>query len=214
MEVKYIGFTYTTLENRLKEHIKHSKNLKKHSHKIHWFRSLMSANLTPMLELIETLEGCREDAYEREQYWISHFRSTGSMLVNSTDGGPGIQGFQHSESTKSLLSEKSKEAWKNKSEEEKKKISESTTKRMIGNQYSLGRKDTELLKVNKGKRILKELNPKWRGNVVQKSLLGEVLGMFDTLSAAQEATGVNRSTIHLSIKTQKATKGFFWEYDR
>jgi len=214
LEIKYVGFTYTPLEKRLKEHIKDSKNIKKHSHKIHWFRSLAEKKLIPKLELIETIQGNRDEAYIREQYWISLFKSEGISLVNSTDGGAGVQGFQHSESTKTVLSQKTKEAWERKSDEEKRYMSELTSKRMLGNQYSKGRKDTELLRLNKGKRFSGALNPRWKGNILQKSLSGEILGIFTTLDAAQESTGINRSVIHLAIKKQKPHKEFIWEYDR
>jgi len=44
--------------------------------------------------------------YELEKWWIAQFRKEGYKLVNGTDGGEGICGWQHSEVTRKKMSEK------------------------------------------------------------------------------------------------------------
>lgn len=82
--VRYIGRTKKPLEVRLAEHLSEARG-KKCNHRLNWLRSLSQP---PTIAVIE--EVLAEDAYFREQYWISLARDYGCRLVNDNDGGPGI----------------------------------------------------------------------------------------------------------------------------
>lgn len=213
LQIRYVGYTSKPLETRLIEHIKDSRRSKIQSHKKNWIKKLLDLGKTPTIELLETLDYNIDNAHKIEQVWITFFKKLGHNLVNSTDGGAGIQGFKHSEKTKKLLAQKSKEAWIRMPSEEKERLKEVYRKKMLGNQYSKGRKDTETLKANKGKRITGKLNPRWRGYVLQKDLSGEVLNKYETLREAGDALGIDKRRIHQAIKGNKALVGYIWQYE-
>lgn len=60
-------------------------------------------------EAIKIEEGLsEEESNESEKYWIAQFKSWGFNLANMTDGGDGISGWKHSESSKKKMSESKK----------------------------------------------------------------------------------------------------------
>jgi group I intron endonuclease len=86
LDVRYVGFTSKSLEERLRGHIYDSK-FEQH-HKARWVRSILAANKRPVILHVET--ATPENWKERERFWINHFRKTGCRLTNSSDGGDGI----------------------------------------------------------------------------------------------------------------------------
>lgn len=82
-EVRYIGVTQRTLEQRLYQHVWESKT-NRGTHKIHWIRTLTNQNLKPIIKLIEV---CTDNNWEeREKYWISFYKN----LTNTHQGGAGL----------------------------------------------------------------------------------------------------------------------------
>lgn len=82
-EIRYIGKTLKAIKRRLQGHMAEAKG-PHHNHRLAWIRSLGRA---PIIEVMEWTS--RENAAEREIYWIAWARSMGCDLVNGTDGGEG-----------------------------------------------------------------------------------------------------------------------------
>jgi hypothetical protein len=83
--VRYVGKTRRILSYRLSSHLCDAKRrINGGCHRVNWIRSLLSNGLSPMIVLIETVIG---HGSSEEIKWISHFRSIGAKLTNSTDGG-------------------------------------------------------------------------------------------------------------------------------
>lgn len=82
-EVRYVGKTKLTLEQRLKQHLRR----KTKDHKGCWVESLKTKNLIPVMESIERVSD--ETWVAREMYWIQYYKELDAKLVNSNDGGEG-----------------------------------------------------------------------------------------------------------------------------
>lgn len=80
-EVRYVGQTKNTLEERLRGHLKSKENV----YRIHWLKSLIKEGLIPKIEVIEEVE--KNEASFSEMFWISMFKSWGFRLCNLTEGG-------------------------------------------------------------------------------------------------------------------------------
>lgn len=92
--VRYVGATTNALRVRLHHHTMAAKGRRKSKLAL-WFKSLLDVGSMPAAEAIETVPA-DGDWPEAEKRWIAHFRAEGADLVNSTDGGPGINGFKAS----------------------------------------------------------------------------------------------------------------------
>lgn len=97
-EIKYIGKTTKKLSCRLNEHLlEPSNNLKKI-----WIQELLSNNLLPV---IEEIESCSIDLSDKlEQYWIFQFKSWNFKLLNLTNGGKGSLGYKMPKEVKDKIS--------------------------------------------------------------------------------------------------------------
>jgi len=91
-EIRYVGRS-TNPKARLREHVKHARNMVEDTHKARWIRALLAQSQRPALSVIEVVEGGAWQ--ERERYWISELRSRGCKLTNLSDGGDGNCGFKH-----------------------------------------------------------------------------------------------------------------------
>lgn len=49
-----------------------------------WVGELRVLDLSPLLEILETIEGTKKEASIRENHWIKHFLSLGMSLMNIT----------------------------------------------------------------------------------------------------------------------------------
>lgn len=83
-EIRYIGATVCTLNQRLSHHKYSALKKKVATHIAKWIRSLDKEKLFPIIELIENCSNSNWE--EREKYWISKF----SNLTNIKEGGKGI----------------------------------------------------------------------------------------------------------------------------
>lgn len=87
-ELRYIGKTYLrpgltvkeSLNKRLLGHLK-SRKITYHSR---WVKGLLAVKEIPEIFLIEKVGVSWADA---EKFWISYFKTIGSKLTNTTEGG-------------------------------------------------------------------------------------------------------------------------------
>ena len=131
-EVRYIGQTKHSLEERLRGHLKG----KGKTYRVYWINSLKNKGLVPNIELIEEVD--KSIGSQTEIYWISMFRFWGFNLTNLTDGG-------ETSTTKNIIRS---EEWRKNirigklnsdfkySEESKLKMSESAKKRGVNSKGS------------------------------------------------------------------------------
>lgn len=75
--VRYVGMTKKTLEQRLAGHIRETGN----GDKYEWINGLRETGQSPIIELIE--KGANENkAITRERFWIDHYLQAGCDLLN------------------------------------------------------------------------------------------------------------------------------------
>lgn len=92
--VGYVGAT-ANLPRRVKQHLSGRSNHRKDI----WLASLGYNVDFVVLEKVES--GMRDEA---ERYWVEHYRRVGVDLYNETDGGSGMLGRPHKETTKQRIS--------------------------------------------------------------------------------------------------------------
>src|SRR6476620_3006053 len=85
-ELRYVGQTALTLENRLKSHTWDS-TLAHKNHRTKWLKKLISQGLLPIIELLE--EVSESEANDAERFWITQFKALGCRLINVQEGGIG-----------------------------------------------------------------------------------------------------------------------------
>lgn len=86
-ELRYVGKTSMSLEERLKHHIWPS-SLKEKTYRANWISSLMAKGLKPKIELLEEHK-TQSELDEAEIFYIEYFRAIGFRLVNTSNGGDG-----------------------------------------------------------------------------------------------------------------------------
>ena len=153
-KIRYIGWTYE-IKQRLEKHCFPSE-YNKDTYKCHWIKQLISLEMKPDIMILE--ECMYAERGEREKWWIAYFGR--ENLTNSTDGGEGVIGFNHTEESKIKMSKGKKgvSAWwlkgKSLSLEAKERI----------RRANLGRKHTEETKNKMSKsqrgRIVSEIGRK------------------------------------------------------
>src|SRR5258708_6510033 len=82
-EVRYVGQTRGSLQNRLTGHLKAARNPTQHVHR--WIAKIGGKAVIRLLEKTDEL-----DAAERR--WIAKLRKRGARLCNETDGGESSHG--------------------------------------------------------------------------------------------------------------------------
>lgn len=90
-ELRYIGKTFTSPDQRLKQHLR-PYALRVRTHKGAWLRRLAREGQRPSLDVIDVVDVINID--EAERFWIAYWRFIGASLVNGTDGGDGRNGQQ------------------------------------------------------------------------------------------------------------------------
>ena len=100
-EVRYIGQTTKTAEQRLVEQIDVSRRQNRRPVE-KWIRKLAEEDARPVVRVFEQPD--TDDLDEREMTWIASGRLQGWRLLNVSDGGVGIRGYQHTEETKASIS--------------------------------------------------------------------------------------------------------------
>lgn len=103
-QIKYVGKT-VNINRRFKEHIS-PYYLKTNTAKNNWIKKLLSENLQPIFEVLETCENI--NWCDREKHWINYYRELGFDIKNMCDGGEGNHGLKMSNDFKLNLSKKRK----------------------------------------------------------------------------------------------------------
>jgi len=168
--IRYVGKSNTP-KRRLNHHL-HDNWV---CHRTNWIKQLLGIGLSPQLIILEEVE--QRIWKERECFWISLLRANGFNLVNSTEGGDGLENpseeVRHKISVANIGRPSSRKGKKN-SAETRKKISEA----MKGKQLWLGRKHTpetiEKLSVwHRGRKVSEETKKKMSASHMgNKSALG------------------------------------------
>ena len=83
-EVRYIGITISSLNQRLSQHKYAAFTKKADMHVSKWFRKLKKENLVPVISLLEIVK--KDNWQEKEKYWIKQFNN----LTNIREGGQGV----------------------------------------------------------------------------------------------------------------------------
>jgi len=82
--IRYIGVTVSSLNQRLSQHKYAAFTKKADMHVSKWFRKLKEENLIPIISLLENVK--KENWEEREKHWIKQFNN----LTNIREGGQGV----------------------------------------------------------------------------------------------------------------------------
>lgn len=101
--IRYIGMTTQTIEDRFKGHKKAAKSGRKYP-VYDWMRKHSIENI----KTIE-LEYCEDNLEKREMFWIQYYNSLGLKLLNLTEGGSGPNGHVWSDEQRRKHSETMKE---------------------------------------------------------------------------------------------------------
>lgn len=187
-EIRYVGFTSFTVEQRIIDHVAGAKKAAD-THKKKWIRVLLRKNVLPVFYI---LERTTRNWQKRERYWIRTLRKHGCRLTNSTVGGDGLV---------------------DPSPEVRKRISEKVSKLMLGNQYRKGKRGTPEYGAHQSKTLraskrFKAAHEKRRGKPGPKHS-EETRELISQLK-----TGVPRPDMQWFGKTQaKKNKGSFWTND-
>lgn len=162
--IRYIGKTID-IKNRIKDHIKKSKNKKTHKDK--WISSLLSMGRVPEILILDMV--AKEDWMFWEKFYISLFKGWGFSLVNHTDGGDGGSFKNHTDETKLKMSKsrlgKKREPF---TEEHKLRLSESAKKKIITDEHR------EKIRISLKNAVRKPFTEEHKKNI-SESKIGRVL---------------------------------------
>ena len=87
-QVRYVGYTHFSPEQRIIDHVTGAKKFVSRTHKQKWIRKLLRKGIRPAFKILEITTA--KDWKKREQYWIKELRAQGHRLTNSTEGGEGL----------------------------------------------------------------------------------------------------------------------------
>jgi group I intron endonuclease len=224
-DVRYIGQTSKSLENRLIRHLYEARQNKCYRHR--WIISLIKLGLTPKIELLDHCETFQWS--ETERYWISMFKFWGFKLVNGDDGGRGTKGLKHSEETKKILSASrrgipqsqetvQKRVAKNTGKKRSKEFCDKNAKWWIGRNHRPETREKMSL-AKRGKRpsdlAMSVLSQMAEGNklrVAQYDLNGNFIKEFSSIIEASRETEIPSQNIGANIKGRyKHAGGFIWK---
>ena len=217
--VKYVGVTRRNPKYRLNNHIYEAK-IEPHKNK----RTKWISSVNYEIDQIILDEVPENESMFWETYWIGLCKSWGFNLVNSNNGGGGSlkkdikfskllsnrnigntyrKGKKHSINSKKLMSDKAKgrlspNKGKELSKEHKEKISKSTK----------GRNSPR-----KGVIVSETTLDKKRIKIIQLTLDGEIIKIWNSLSEASEVLGITISNISLTCNgKRKSSGGYKWKY--
>lgn len=90
-EIRYIGATIKSIEQRRNDHCKFAKN-ENNLYVHHWINSLKMKPEVICLEIVSPDKSWQDS----ERKWIAYYRKKGARLTNLTDGGEGALGCKPS----------------------------------------------------------------------------------------------------------------------
>lgn len=217
--IRYVGITKKTVEQRLQRHIYETKF--QSNHKSNWIKSMMINNQIPTIHLVEdNLE--IEQAYLKEIYYIDRLRKEGTSLTNISPGGdfnPSLLGEVKDKISKSLKGRK-------KSEEHCLKMSLSQVGKRLGEEnHFYNKKHTEESKKLMSESIkksfsdinmierLSSIKNKVKRPILQLDINGDVIKEWDSVSRVWRELGYDRKTIKLVCNgVYKQAYGYKWVY--
>lgn len=128
-EIRYVGYTSTSLKERLRHHVKDCKYKK--GYKINWIKKLLKQGLFPIITELYNFK-TKEEAIFNEIKTIFEYTLKGYNLTNLTQGGEGGTGYKFT-SEQIEISRKKRIGRKLPpcSEERKKKISQANKGRKL-----------------------------------------------------------------------------------
>lgn len=185
-EIRYIGITKQTLNQRFTKHLNDAK-LNKHNHKVHWLKKLLKNNNKPLIKELDTATSFNE-LMDLEIYWISQFKTWGYSLVNSTNGGEGSIGYKHSFKTL----------------EKMKKIRLENPKK----------KKPEIIRMTK-EEVKNHLSELYSINIVQYDINGKLLKVWKSCTEASAYYKKGASAIGHALRNPECSSlNFFWRYSQ
>lgn len=209
---KYIGKTKFTIPERIKSHIKESKNTKKNTKKISWIRSLLKNDLVPIYEILEI---CNEnDVNFWEQHYISLYKSWGFELKNQTIGGDGQTNMslenrkKLSEACKKMVGEKNPFYGKKHSEETLKKLRNKKISKETLNKMSLATKSAH----KDGRLNTKGSKHPMCKKIIQYDLEMNEIKIWDYITEIEQYGFTRRNALRCLKGETKIYKGFIWKY--
>jgi hypothetical protein len=125
-ELRYVGYTTKSIEERCYHHIKNSMYQNK-THKTKWINNLLKENLQPIIKPIEIIElhnfdQLLEKLWYLEDFYIQKYKNEGIKLTNSKDGGKGGRFTEEVKKKMSEIQKGEKSAWWGKKHSEETKI--------------------------------------------------------------------------------------------
>jgi hypothetical protein len=90
--LRYVGYTSKSLEERLKTHLVTKTAKGKQCYRICWLKSL---DYIPVIKLIDEADTL-EEILNKEIYWIKYYKNLNCNLVNTCEGGIGSNGHKWS----------------------------------------------------------------------------------------------------------------------
>lgn len=93
-EIRYIGYTSKTLNERLSNHMRDLSDKRWLTHKRNWLLKLKRLNMKPTIILLEDNIFSEDDACEYEIQYIKEYMNNGFNLTNSTLGGERSKAFK------------------------------------------------------------------------------------------------------------------------
>lgn len=193
--IRYVGKTTYTLNKRFNNHISTAKTTKVKSKVLNWIRKLQKKNLKPIIMELEQFNN-EIDLNNAEIFYISYFRFLTTNLLNLTDGGDGVTGFNVSKQTRNKIS--NSKLGKKLTEDTKLKQSNSR-KKYLNSQLYLNNKNQ--LRNNKIQKF---------GKKVICINTGEI---FNSINQASQILKCDESNITKVCKGKlKSTKGYKFEF--
>lgn len=198
-EVKYVGQTSKTLNERFILHLKDAK-YKKNNKRIAWINSLIKKEKEPIIEIVDEVN---EDEWVFwEMYWIEQFKAWGFTLKNETIGGEGAKGYVHTESTKEKMRGRIL------SSETREKMS-LAKKGLPCHWAGVYGEDHPMFGLNHSE----ETKNKLRKQVSQFNKKGELIKQWKGLKEASKSTGIEIGNISKACQGKRKTAGgFVWRY--
>ena len=208
-QVRYVGKT-TNINRRLRRHI--NERFLHDSYKDRWIRKLIDNNILPEIEVVDEVEKSNWGYWEK--FYISYFNYLGCELTNGTSGGdepPSTKGRYHTMESRLKMSKTKKGKdipWLNdgkpRTEKHKYNLSKSCKGRKSPNKGKIFDEEyrKKLSNASTTKRKVKQLNDD-----------GEIIKIWDSISAAQKALQIRHiSEVCNNKSSHKTSGGYRWEY--
>lgn len=152
-----------------------------------------------------------EEALKKEEEFIALYgRADKGLgpLCNQTDGGLGVKGAIKSEETIKKMSENIKKAMANVVQSEQQRIATGNTLRRLNKDAEFTKKRVEGIR-----RSAHKIAAKLSKKVVQLTMSGEVVKVWDSGHQVERETDFNRTSIAYCCKGRcKQYRGYKWQY--